>query len=78
MVEFDTTRAKLSDVTREFQRSPAGGIGVVCFLVCTGFGEPYIGSREPSKRNGKGGIGLNTWKLANVGRGRKNSPPVAV
>ena len=39
MVEFDTTRAKLSDVTREFQRSPAGGIGVVCFLVCTGFGE---------------------------------------
>ena len=39
MVGFDTTRAKLSDVTREFQRSPAGGIGVVCFLVCTGFGK---------------------------------------
>lgn len=62
MVEFDTTRAKLSDVTREFQRSPAGGIGVVCFLVCTGFGElscmgfaePYIGCREPSSETAGG------------------------
>ena len=43
MVEFDTTRAKLRSIPfgmmSKFQRSPAGGIGVVCFLVCTGFGE---------------------------------------
>jgi len=44
MVEFDTTRPRFQGVTLSgvitfIKRSPAGGIGVVCFLVCTGFGE---------------------------------------
>lgn len=67
MVEFDTTRPSLQSVTLSgvvafIQRSPAGGIGVVCFLVCTGFGElsvcgfaePYIGCREPSSETAGG------------------------
>jgi hypothetical protein len=51
----------------KFQRSPAGGIGVACFLVCTGFGELsvldiYMLSRTfKAKRQGE--YGLNTWDI---------------